>query len=110
LDLHRTFPNIFQRGHVRKQVEALKHHAGLQTLPRDLARAQPVQSAILFTQAQQFAVQPDAAAVERRELVDTAQQRRLARSRSSDQAKHLAGADVERDILERLKGPEGFAD
>src|SRR5712664_1300737 len=110
LDLHWTFGDIFQRRLMREEIESLKYHAGLQALPRDLLRGQAMQSPALFAQAQQLAIQPDAAAVDGRQLIDTTQKRCLARSRRPDQAKHLALPDVQRDPLERLKLPESLAD
>src|SRR3984893_8949060 len=110
LDLHRTFGDIFQRRLARKTIESLKYHAGLQALPRDLLWGQAMQSSALFAQAQQLAIQPDAAAIDRGQLIDTTQERRLARSRRPDQAKHLARPDVQRDLLQGLKFPEILAD
>src|SRR4051812_48520537 len=69
-----------------------------------------MQSPALFAHAQQLAIQPDAAAINGGQLVDTTQQRRLARARRADQAKHLACPDVQRDLLQGLKLPEILAD
>src|SRR5229473_837113 len=110
LHLYRTFGDIFQRRLMREEIESLKYHAGLQPLPGDLLRGQAMQAPALFAQPQQFAIQPDAAAVDGRKLIDTTQKRRLARSRCPDQAKHLARPDVQRDPLESLKLPEILAD
>ena len=57
----------------------------------------------LLAHAQQFAVEPDTTAVDDGELVDAAEQRRLARAGGADQAHHLAGPDVERDAFESLE-------
>ena len=78
LHLHRTFGDIFKRSLVREQVEALKHHAGLQALARDLPFGEAMQSPTLFSYAQQLAIQPNTAAVDRRKLIDATQKRRLA--------------------------------
>ncbi|MGY4433995.1 hypothetical protein ACVWWO_006472 [Bradyrhizobium sp. F1.13.1] len=101
---------VFERGLVWKQVEALEHHAGLQPLPPDLAFAEPMQPAALLPHAQELAVEPDAATVDRGELVDAAEQRGLARAGGADQTHHLAGPDVERDIFESLKLAKTLAD
>src|SRR5258705_545393 len=110
LHLHRTFGDIFKRGLVREQIEALKHHAGFQALARDLPLGEAMQSPTLFAYAQQLAIQPDAAAVDRRKLIDAAQERRLARSRRADQAQHLACPDIQRDTIQGLKLPKVLAD
>lgn len=55
LHLHRAFGDVFERSLVRKQVEALKHHAGLQALACDLPIGEAVQSPALFADAQRRA-------------------------------------------------------
>src|SRR5439155_14738889 len=64
----------------------------------------------LFAYAEQLAIQPVAAAIDRRKLIDATQERRLARSRRPDQAKHLARPDVERDPIQGLEFPKVLAD
>ena len=110
VDIGGTFTDFAVLDESTGKIEALKYHSGLQPLPGDLLRGQAMQAPALFAQPQQFAIQPDAAAVDGRQLIDTTQKRRLARSRCPDQAKHLARPDVQRDPLESLKLPEILAD
>lgn len=63
---------------MRKQVEALEHHAGLQPLPPDLALGEAMQTTALLAHAEQLAIEPDAAAIDDGELVDATEQRGLA--------------------------------
>src|SRR5205085_8354024 len=80
-----------------------KHHTGLQPLPPDLPLGQAIEPSALLAHAQKLAVEPDAARIDRGELVDAAKQRGLARAGGADQTHHLAGPDVERDAFESLE-------
>jgi hypothetical protein len=51
LHLKRTFGDVLQRGLVRKQIEALEHHAGLQPLPPDLALGETIEPSALLAHA-----------------------------------------------------------
>src|SRR6185295_19997259 len=44
------------------------------------------------------------------QMVDTAQERRLARAGRADHDQHLAPADLERDALEHAQGTKAFTD
>src|SRR5205085_11149056 len=63
---------------------------------------------LLVAVADQVAVHLDAAAVELLQVVDTAEERRLARARWSDHADRLARIDVERHALQHLELAEAL--
>src|SRR6201999_4433242 len=58
--------------------------------------------------ADQLAVDREAARVDLLEVVDAAQERRLARARRPEQAHDLARGDLQRDPLEHLLAPEAL--
>jgi len=95
---------------VREQVEPLEDHADLATLRGDGLPRQMVKPAGALLVAQQLAVDPDAAAVDSLQLVDAAQERRLTGAGGSQQADHLALADIEVDALEDLDPMKGLGD
>ena len=110
LDLDRRLHDVLQRRHVREEVEALEHHADVAALRRHLLVGEVVQVPALLAVAHEVAVDPDAAAVDRLELVDAAQERRLARARRPEQADDLAAVHVEVDALEHLGAVEALHD
>ncbi len=69
---------------MREQVEVLEHHADIDALAQHLALLQLVEKLTLPPIADELAVERDDAAVEPLEVVDRAQQRRLARARGAD--------------------------
>ena len=93
-----------------EEVEALEDHADVAALPGDLLVVQAVQLAAAVGITHEFAVDPDPAAVDRLQLVDAAQEGRLARTRGSEEADHLTLVDVHVDALEHLIGAEGLGD
>ena len=66
---------------MREEVEALEDHADGGALAGDLRLAVLDEPAVLLAVSDQLAVDVDAAGVERFEVVDAAEQRRLAASR-----------------------------
>jgi hypothetical protein len=95
---------------VREQVEALEDHPDLRALADDVALGQLVELLALLAVADELAVDAEAAGVDLLEVVDAAQERRLALARRSQEAHHLGGADLERDALEDLEPPEALVD
>ena len=69
-----AFDDVLQHGQVRKQVEALKHHAGGQALAGDLGLGQFMQLLADQAVADQLAIDPQAAAIDLFQLVDAAQE------------------------------------
>ena len=57
-----------------------------------------------------LAFEVDRAAVDGLEVIDTAQERRLARAGWPDDADHLALAHLDRDVAQNLQAPEGLVD
>ena len=92
LHADRRAGDVLQRGHVREQVEVLEDHADLGALARDLGFAQLVQPVADLAVADELAVDRQAPGVDLLEVVDAAQERRLARAGRAEQAHHLAGA------------------
>jgi len=65
---------------VRKQVEALEHHADVAPLGGDLALAELVELSATLAVPDELAGDPEAAGIDALEVVDAAQERRFARS------------------------------
>src|SRR5581483_6862723 len=110
LDHHRRLDHILQRGHVREEVEALEHHADLRPAAADLALAQLVELVAVLAVADQLTVDVEAPRVDLLEVVDAAQEGRLARPRRPQQAHHLARLHLQRDAAEHLDAPERLVD
>ena len=69
---------------------------------------QLVQLAAGLAVADQLAVDRQPAGVDLLQVVDAAQERRLARARGPEQAHHLAAPDLEVDALQHLEAPEAL--
>ena len=95
---------------MREEVEALEDHADIATLRGNRLVTEPVQHAALVGIPHEVAVDPDPPAVDRFELVDAAQEGRLARSGRAEQTDDLALVDVHVDALEHVVAMEGLHD
>ena len=95
---------------MREQVEVLEDHPDLGPLARDLALVQLVELAARLAVADQLAVDRQPAGVDLLQVVDAAQERRLARARRTEHAHHLAAVDLEVDALQHLEAPEALVD
>ena len=93
---------------MREQVEALEDEADLGALAGELAIAQMHEPAVDLLLADQRAVDPDVARGRLLEIVDAAQQRRLARAARADDRQLLAPRDVDADALEDLQRAEAL--
>ena len=109
-NVDRGFDDVLEHGHVRKQVEALEHHAGIQSRPCRLAGLHLVKPAITFRVADQLLIHVQAARINLLEVIDAAQEGRLPGSGRSDEAGHRATLDAEVDALEDLGGTESLPD
>ena len=107
-DLDRRLHDVLERRLVREEVEALEDHADLASLGGDALVGQPVQHAAAVVIADEVAVDPDPAAVDRLELVDAAQEGGLPRPGRAEEADDLAGVHVQVDALEDLVAVEGL--
>ena len=101
-DLGQAQHDVAQRRQMRKQVEALEHHAHARALPGELAPLQPQPPAAFAAIAHGLAVEPDLAGIELLQQVDTAQKRRLAGTAGADQRHHVGRMDIEIDPLQHL--------
>src|SRR5262249_10301515 len=97
-----------ERGHVAEEVEALEDHPDLGALATDLDVAELVQPCAREPVADEPAVDPELAAVDLLEVVDAAQERRLAGARRAEDAHHLAGLYLEGRALAHLEPAEAF--
>ncbi len=86
LDPDRRLDDILQRGHMREEVEVLKHHADVAPLPRRLARVQLVQLVAALLVTDEHTVDVEATGIDDLEMVDAPQEGRLARAGRADQA------------------------
>src|SRR3954467_2949438 len=107
---HRRLDDVLERRHVREQVEALEDHPDLRALADDVALGELVELVALLAVADELPVDTETAGVDLLQMVDAAQERRLARARRPEEAHHLAGGDLERDALEHLEPPEALVD
>ena len=98
--LARAFDDVLQHSHVRKQVEALEHHAGCQALAGDLRLVEFVQLVPDDAVADQFAIDPEAALVDLYQLIDAAQQGGFSGTGAADDAEDAAGGDFQRHAIE----------
>ena len=98
----RRLDHVLQRGHVRKQVELLEHHPDVAPHACHLALGQLIQFAAMLAVADQLAGHPDPATVDGFQVVDTGQQRALARSGRADDAHHATGRHVHVDVAQHL--------
>jgi hypothetical protein len=84
--------HVVERGHVREEVEPLEDHADVAALPRDPALLVldqlPAAGSVV---ADRVAVHGEASAVDPFEVVETAQERALARPGRADDDHDLAG-------------------
>ena len=108
--MDRRLDDVLQRRAVREQVEVLEHHADVAALLGGVTGRHLVQLVAPLAVADQIAVDIQPARIDLLEMVDAAQERRLARARRADHAQHLALADLQRDALEHLQGAEALAD
>src|SRR6185437_11678306 len=91
LDLHRSLDDVLQRRQMREEIEALEDHTDLGTDACDVALSILHQFAIRrLAIAYQLAIDIDAPAIDLFEMVDAAQERRLARATWPDNDYHLA--------------------
>ena len=98
-----TFRHVLQDGLVRKQVVVLEDHRGAVAQGRELLlRGFPGEV------QRQTARQVDRPAVGPLQAVQAAQDRRLARSRGTDEGEHLAAGDGEVDGVEHAIRPEAL--
>ena len=109
LDVHRGLDDVAQHSAMREQVEILEDHADVGALLRGVAGRNLVEDAVALAVADQLAVDVQAAGVDLLEVIDAAQQRRLARTRGADEAGDRAARDLEIDALEHLQAAEGLA-
>src|SRR4029078_7109352 len=99
LDLDWGLDDVLDRGLVGEEVEALKDHPDLRAPAGDLRLAQLVELVPGLPVADQLAVHPESSRVDPLQVVDAAQERRLARARRAEQAGHLARSSRQRDPL-----------
>ena len=95
LHVDRGFHHVFQRGHVREQVEALEHHAEARALCGDLLIVQGLQHVLAVfghvLVADEFAVHLDGTAGQGFQLVDQTQERGLAGTGGPQNHGHSTG-------------------
>ncbi len=98
----RRLDDVFQRSHVRIQIELLEDHADMPTLFCDGALAKPLQVTIAHGVADLLVAHHDIAAINRLEVVDTTQESGFPRAGWAENHDHLAGLHIEIDALEHL--------
>jgi hypothetical protein len=95
----RRLGDVVDRRQVREQVEALEHHSH----PQAHRTQRRGVGALAHPGAQPLARHLHLAGIERREVVEPTQQRRLAAPRGTDDGEHLAAAHVEIDPAQDLR-------
>src|SRR5690349_10489258 len=107
-DLARRDRDILQRRQMREEIEALEDEADLAALLGELAVAQVHGSAIDQLLADQHAIDIDPSGAWFFQVVDAAQQRRLAGTARSQDRDFLAAGDVEVDAAQNLELAEAL--
>src|SRR5690606_29384193 len=102
--------DVLERGEVREQVEALEDEPDLGALPEDLALLELAQGAALAAVPDELAVDGDEALVDLLQVVDRAQERRLARAGRAEHDRHGPGPDGERHAAQHLERAEALVD
>src|SRR5581483_11268811 len=100
--------DVLERRLVREEVEALEDHPDLRPLPGDALLRVLDELVALLAVADQLAVHGDPAPVHLLEVVDAADERRLAGPGRADDADGLALPDVEGDALQHLEPAEAL--
>ena len=95
---------------MREQVEALEDHADVRALTADVPGLHLVENVALLTIAHQLAGDPEPAGVDLLQVVDAAQQRRLATTRRAEQHVGLLWHDLQVDALEHVELAESLPD
>src|SRR5215207_7425161 len=93
---------------MRPEVEALKDHPHFGALFGQLAVADVAELTSVPGLADQPVADVDVAAGRAFEVIDTAQQRRLARATGADDGDRLGGIDLQVDAFEHLVGAEAL--
>ena len=101
----RRLGDVVERGEMREEVKALEHHADAPADGPQRRRIAPLAHA----GTQPVAGDLDLAGLERRQVVERAEQRRLAAPRRTDDRQHLAALDVEVDAAQDLRAAESRA-
>src|SRR5262249_39127247 len=89
---------------------ALEDHADLGAVTADVRIAQLVQPVPGLSVADEPAVDPEAARVDLLQVVDAAQEGRLAGAGRTDDADDLARRDLQRDTFQHFEPPEALVD
>src|SRR5581483_4753938 len=100
--------DVLERRLVREEVEALEDHADLRPLAGDALLRVLDELPLLLPVADEVAVHRDPAAVDLLQVVDAADERRLAGPGRPDDADRLPLLDVERDALQHLEPTEAL--
>ena len=95
---------------MREQVEALEDHADLLALPRDVGFLVLDQLPVHLAVADQVAIDEDPAALDLLEVVDAANERRLAGARRTEDDDDLLALDLKADVLEDVELAEPLVD
>ena len=106
----RRLDDVLERGHVREEVEALEDHADLLALLRDVPLLVLDELAVGLAVADEVAVHEDPALLDLLEVVDAADERRLARSRRADDDDHFLALDGHRHAFEDVQPAEPLVD
>ncbi len=106
----RRLHQVLKDGHMREQVEVLEDHANVGPVLTDLLVLLFVQPGALDVIADDFSVDPHPPTVNTLEMVDTAQESALARSRRADEADHFTGLNLKVQTFKDLKFAVVFLD
>jgi hypothetical protein len=107
---NRRLDDVLERGQMREQVEALEDHADIDAALQDLALLELVERVAILAVADQLAVDGDEAFVDAFEMIDRAQQGRLARAGLADDRGDAARPQRQADIVEHLERAEALRD
>ncbi|RMV09252.1 hypothetical protein ALP17_112272 [Pseudomonas savastanoi] len=98
----RCHGDVFQHGHVRPQVEVLKHHRQARADALQLVRVGNTHPVLVADHAHLLAIQAHRAVIGLFEKIDAAQKGTLAGAAGTDQADHVTAAGLERYAFEHF--------
>ena len=99
-DMNGSLDDVFQGGHVREQVEALKDEADFCTNASDIGLAILYQTAFDLTVTDEFVINVDAPTVDLFEVIDTTQERRFTGTAGADDDDGLSTLDGEVNAIQ----------
>ena len=107
--MHRAFHTVFERGHMREQVEMLKTHADVAAPGPQMARAGGYKSPVFRHMRQGLTIDIDATAIDLLQRHQHAQHGGFAGPRRADDRDHFALRHIQIEVVEHGQRAISFA-